>query len=600
MRARMVWMIGALFCGSGVRATAAQEVESHREQHRSPAQTESVILRQVWAGPERVDATGSVSPNGRFYAFTDWETGNLAVRDLSSGETRILTDKGTWEDSPESAWYPQFSPDGKSIAFGWYTTDSQRELRAIDLDGSNQRVLYRDEDLMFWPSDWFPDGKSILARVIRSEDGAQLIVRVSLTDSTLHVLKNLDRGNDWHISVSPDGRFVAYSAPQAGDSTNLDVFLFPADGGESTPVVRHPANDKEPVWTPDGTHLLFMSDRRGSNDLWMIAVADGRPEGLPVFVKGNLDQFWPIGFTETGSYFHALSKSWTDVYVTEFDLNADKASTSPIAVSGRLKIPGDNPEWSPDGEELAYVSGGEFAETNVLTIRELATGEERDMHLRFPVEVPSRLVWSPDGESVYLRGNHELHRVDLLTGQSTPSVDPPNTAAQIAWSRDGSSVYYSVSDPGWLTSSIRVRLPGTSEEEEIYHGPVVVGMALSPDDRTLAILSEEYSPKRVTLELIPVEGGASRVLITRPEIEAFLGLDWAPDGSDVIYGTQSPTGRQIWSVSAGGEQPRRLEFPFEGFWYFRLHPAGNWAAFSVGNRFDFEVWALEGLLRSPG
>ncbi len=59
----------------------------------------------VQAGPKQykvasvADLTGSVSPDGRHYAFTDWRTGNLVVKDLKMGEERRLTDKDSWDES---------------------------------------------------------------------------------------------------------------------------------------------------------------------------------------------------------------------------------------------------------------------------------------------------------------------------------------------------------------------------------------------------------------------------------------------------------------------------------------------------------------------
>ncbi len=64
-----------------------------------------------------VDITRSVSPDGRFLTYTDWSTGNLAVRDLKSGEERHLTNKGSWLDSDEFALFSTISPDSQQFVF---------------------------------------------------------------------------------------------------------------------------------------------------------------------------------------------------------------------------------------------------------------------------------------------------------------------------------------------------------------------------------------------------------------------------------------------------------------------------------------------------
>lgn len=91
-----------------------------------------------------VDTTGSVSSDGRSLTYTDWTTGNLAVRDLATGEKHHLTSKG-W---PEFAFPSTISPDGQQVAYGWTNQDGSCDLRIINLDGSEPRVVYHDQKAM--------------------------------------------------------------------------------------------------------------------------------------------------------------------------------------------------------------------------------------------------------------------------------------------------------------------------------------------------------------------------------------------------------------------------------------------------------------------
>ena len=77
----------------------------------------SVIVRQIWSGPE---AAGGISRNGRYLAFIDWNNGNLAVRDMTIGQTRRLTDRGSWKSPVAFAETCAIAPDGKNVAFSWY------------------------------------------------------------------------------------------------------------------------------------------------------------------------------------------------------------------------------------------------------------------------------------------------------------------------------------------------------------------------------------------------------------------------------------------------------------------------------------------------
>src|SRR5712671_1288619 len=62
--------------------------------HSGPAARDAgIVTRQVWA--DAIDNEGAPSPDGRYLSFVDWSTGDLAIRDLSTGANRRLTNKGT-------------------------------------------------------------------------------------------------------------------------------------------------------------------------------------------------------------------------------------------------------------------------------------------------------------------------------------------------------------------------------------------------------------------------------------------------------------------------------------------------------------------------
>ena len=103
-----------------------------------------LTLRKVWGGAELVE--GSPSPDGRYLSFTDWETGDLALRDLVTAQNRHLTNKGTWKDSNEYAEDSAISGDGRQVAFGWFNKEKYFELRVMGMDGSQPRVVFGEKE----------------------------------------------------------------------------------------------------------------------------------------------------------------------------------------------------------------------------------------------------------------------------------------------------------------------------------------------------------------------------------------------------------------------------------------------------------------------
>src|SRR5258706_6089251 len=78
---------------------------------QSPAAAHAAA-RQIWTGPGvDGDGYGSPSPDGRYLTYTNWETGDLGLRDLTTSTNRLLTNSGGWEASGDYAERSVVSPD---------------------------------------------------------------------------------------------------------------------------------------------------------------------------------------------------------------------------------------------------------------------------------------------------------------------------------------------------------------------------------------------------------------------------------------------------------------------------------------------------------
>ena len=178
-------------CGSERRRAAGPRAAGGVEQAAGAAKGTETVVRRVWENA--MDMEGAPSPDGKYLSYVDWDTGDLAIRELATGNNRRLTNKGSWKDSPEEYAYDSiWSPDGQQIAYVWFKKEEKSDLRTIRLDGSPSRVLYANEEVTYVkPTDWSPDGKQILALFSR-KDRTNQIVLVSVADGSVHILKSLD------------------------------------------------------------------------------------------------------------------------------------------------------------------------------------------------------------------------------------------------------------------------------------------------------------------------------------------------------------------------------------------------------------------------
>lgn len=596
-------------------ATQARTRLAALRQPASPSNGSTLVARQIWAGPEAEIWHTSFSPDGRSYYYVDWETGDLAVRDLSTGEKRRLTNKGSWNESTEFALPSTVSPDGRQLAYAWFNKDLFFDLRLLGLNGSGPRVVYSNKDMGYLdPAGWTPDGKYILANFSRN-DRTNQIVLVSVADASVRVLKTLDWRYPLKMSLSPDGRTIAYDFQPHEDSENRDIFLLATDGSREVTLVQHPANDLMPVWAPDGKRILFASDRTGSMGLWVIQVADGKPQGSAELVKPDIGASVLMGFTRNGAFYYGTETGTSDVYIAALDAKTGKVAGSPTKPIERFVGSNSGPDWSPDGQSLAYVSvrervttGGGYG-SRVIAVRSLKTGEERELSPK--VHGPRiRACWSPDGHSFLVigkdnKGRDGVYRIDAQTGDLTPLVrgEPGEQFRQAVWSADGTAILYvHVSKGG---DRVQIKDLQTGREKELYRAvpPAYVGgIAISPDGRQLAFSATHPATRSDVLKVMPTAGGEPRELLKVREPE-YLGsglggrLAWTPEGRAILFVKGSPQKRtdELWQIPAEGGEPQELGLALRQLGDVRFDSGGRRIAFTAGY-YKAEVWAMENFL----
>jgi len=559
---------------------------------RRPA---AVATHQIWAGPE-ANGSGGVSPDGRLLTYVDWNSGgNLAVRDLTTGVNRLLTNnKGPQADSSQFAVISTVSPDGKQVAYTWSIKQDHYDLRLIGMDGSGARVLYRDkQDSYIEPAAWSPDGKHILATVSRQ------IVLVSVADGSVRVLTS---GSGWpgKNPFSPDGRYIVYDCRSKPDSPERDIFLLAIGSGREIPLIQHPADDGVLGWAPDGQRILFASDRSGTKDAWLIEVRDEKVHGTPLLVKSNLPRMNPIGFTRSGSYYYGTGTASTELYLATLDQAVSKFLNPPAPAIQRFVLPYTEPTFSPDGRYLAYLLHGGSSSDRFIAIRSLETGQDRQLPRNFRRLFP-QLSWFPDGLSLLVAGAHQsnygIYRVDVQSGNVTVLVDAgPNVfLATPQSSPDGKVVFYKRNiwnreGPSETPQYTTLRRELETGQEKVLLGAWNNSMAVSPDGRQLAVATDKE------LKLVPAAGGEPRDLLTVAAPESLSSVAWTPDGRQLLFLRGSKPSSDLWRIPAEGGQPQKIGPLPKGAQGLRVHPDGQRLAFTAGDPGTTEIWVMENFL----
>ncbi len=374
------------------------------------------------------------------------------------------------------------------------------------------------------------------------------------------------------VDVSPDGRTVVFDLLG-------DLYTVPIEGGDATPLTSGLAFDQQPRFSPDGTEVLFISDRSGAENLWTLDVATGdttqitegktsnwmSPEWMPdgryvVASKGEtrlgIQKLW-LGHVRGGGgaqlieepenlktgpdgryiWFARRMGSWQyNASLPQYQLAVYDRETGETYQRSSRYGSAFRPTISPDGRWLAY--GTRFEDRPGLRLRDLGSGEER--WLAYPVQrdeqesiadrdVLPGMAFTPDSEELVASYGGGIWRIPV--DGSDPIEVPFRADVELGV---GPELFfdYEVEDaPTFTVRQIREAAP-------------------SPEGGRLAFTALNR------LYAMDFPGGEPRRLTDAEVTEAQPA--WSPDGSWIAYVTWAPEGGHVWKVRSGGGEPVRL------------------------------------------
>jgi Tol biopolymer transport system component len=490
------------------------------------------------------------------------------------------------------------------------------DLCLIEIDGSGNRILYNSKDKdEVYPTSWSSDGKKIAARRYGEEKAE--IISIAVADGSIQVLKTSEELSWPRVCYSPDDRFIAYDFPVEENSGNHDISLLTTNGSDEISLIEHPANDRLLGWAPGRKEILFLSDRSGTWDAWIIRVDNGKPLGSPKRIKPDLGQVSPMSFTQNGSFYFSIYTRKFTTQIAPFDLKTGKVQEQ---LSKILLGSNFSSEWSPDGMYLAYIteqtmpSGGNYHRP--LRVLNIKTSEERELADDFEVRVPR---WSSDGRSILFTGYHHtrdnqkdynggVYKVDVQTDNVTelvqfPPIQEPvhinyfrdvwwgHTVAD--WSHDGNSVFYI------NRGKISMWELESDREKQLYQSNKLRRtLDLSPDGKELVFGTANIEDGTWHILIMPVSGGEPRELCKfqeSEESEKIKLITWTPDGKYVLFTENNRNASALWRISPEGGKPQKLWQSDKGNAGLSIHPDGQQIALSTSEHYE-EIWVMENFL----
>lgn len=562
----------------------------------------STGLREVSADAD-VEDYGSPSPDGALVSFVEDATGHLATYDVATrARTRLTGAAGATADG--RAVSSRFSLDGREVAYVWRPrSGGADEVRAVPATGGLPRRLWRarpgtELHLHQWSSD---RDELLLIETTARREGT--LVLADVRTQTSRELREFQRHPPLYVSRSPDGHRVAFDVLAPGTGLR-DVRVLDMRTGGETVVVDGPASDHSPVWTMDGTRLVFLSDRTGTIGVWTVPTPSGQPSGRPLELAANIGESRMMGLARTDVLFLDRQVRLRNVYVADFDPAARVFRGEPRAISARSGWNGAS-DWSPDGRSLVFFRRD--ADRYRLIVKDLASGAERALG-DDGIDGIQRPRWARDGRSILYwteyGGVNGLFRLDVASGVTTPAlVDPRFTGFEPVPNSD--RVIYHVNAREFRTGSL-----ATGEHAPLHtvEAPYsIYGTAVSRDGHWLAYTARTPTGDHRLSVLNLVTGAVRRDVLVGAPGERLAVWDWSPEG-DAVYLVRARDlrtasieayphdGSRLFWVDVATGEAHLVGLDVHNLRAVRLSPDGRRMAMDIGNPL-FTVWTLEHFLR---
>lgn len=340
-------------------------------------------------------------------------------------------------NTPYIEWHPQYSPDGKYIAYA-SIEDGNRNLWLAKSDWSERVQLATDDGLGDVNIKWSPDGSKIVfvGHNWDNEHGDIAVVTLDYAPTTVGKLTQLTSGAAQELapSWSPDGTKIAYSTLV---NNEYRVWVMNADGSNQAEIPNALyATAFVNAWNPDGTKVTFQKTDVASSsnkDVYTINI-DGT--GLTKLTTDGMHEGSPAWSPDGTKIVYVVDRDWSGGY-DAWIMNADGSNKQQL--TNDIYHP-DYFAWSPDGTKLAYHTS---VEGQIWVMNPDGSGR---MQLTFNEGYKAWPSWSPDGAKIAymstLSGNIDIWMMNADGSGAIQLTSDSATDAYPAWSPDGKKIAF--------------------------------------------------------------------------------------------------------------------------------------------------------------
>ncbi|HXG90342.1 MAG TPA: protein kinase [Vicinamibacterales bacterium] len=391
-----------------------------------------------------------------------------------------------------------FSPDGRSLGVcavpfnGLPFTpneDSHWQFWVVPL-AAGERASRR---LTWWTDPvprvtsftWLPDSRHIV-----------LGVNAFSTPGSHLWMADLERDRVWPLTNSADSESYPSSSPggeqivfTTGDP-DYDLVELSTSGNPTQPVLATARKETDPVWSPDGNLMAYVTDRNGQDEIWLNNRA-GQRFDRPLITQRDFVDAQNIllaapSFAPNGQSIAYLRSGGAPVVALQIFISQTAGGPPVRLLPAAYESYQGAPTWSPDGQWIAFAY---WKVRNWELIKVRVGSSEEPIVLRTDGVPNVTPQWSPNGDWITWETDDGFVLVSH-DGKSEREIDTDQWLVH-AWSRDGSALL-GITETEELRLALasldiltgRARVLADLGPSPPVNNPVQ-GFSVSPDDKTI-------------------------------------------------------------------------------------------------------------------
>lgn len=256
----------------------------------------------------KIESSPKLSPNGEniAYLLSKNSLKELWMMDYEGNQGKLVSRR---DESVEDFFW---SPDSNKIAYKRKKEDGQHDISLLNIvDGTVNEVTNNTSIEKL--GNWSPDGEWIAYAVIKTDEmltkGDQRVGIFKKNPEGVDEVRLTENFEDHNPVWSPDGKKIAFLSTRGGD--DIDIYVLEVETKQETNITASQGNDYDFDWSPDSKRIIFVSERDENPEIYVIDISLSE---TPIRLTDNISNENSPIWRESKIIFISDSDGDTDIY----------------------------------------------------------------------------------------------------------------------------------------------------------------------------------------------------------------------------------------------------------------------------------------------